>query len=50
MSEKDFMDKIKYCIEMSPYQINFESIVREVYLLDKAMSVEALMKTCDSPH
>lgn len=48
LSEKDFMTKIKSCFEMSPCPIDVESFLREVYALDKAPSVEALMKSCDA--
>lgn len=48
LSEDDFMKKIRSCFDMSPNTIDFESIVKEVYLLHKATSVKALMKACDA--
>ncbi len=50
LSEKDFTNKIKSCFEMGPYPIDIESILREVYKLDRASSIDALMKACNSRH
>lgn len=48
LSEKDFMNKIKSCFALAPYPIDVELLLKEVNTLNSAISVDALMKACDS--